>query len=115
MTDNPPSGAAEPRPQVRAMAALVDYQEGAVVSRTLIKKTAGTVTVFAFDGGQALSEHTTPYDALVQVLDGRAEVTIAGAPYAVGAGEMVILPGHVPHAVRAPERFKMVLTMIRSS
>src|SRR5512143_703277 len=94
-------GAAERGPQVQRTAALVSYQDGAVVSRTLIKKTAGTVTVFAFDQGQALSEHTTPYDALVQALDGRAEITIGGTPHALEAGDMLILPGNVPHAVRA--------------
>lgn len=115
MTDNPQPGAAEPQPQVRTMSEMVAYQEGAVVSRTLIKKTAGTVTLFAFDEGQALSEHTTPYDALVQIVDGRAEVTIAGTPHALSTGDMLIMPGNVPHGVRAPERFKMVLTMIRSA
>lgn len=104
-----------PESKVQAMATSVAYQEGAVVSRTLIKKTAGTVTVFAFDRGQALSEHTTPYDALAYVLDGRAEITIAGEPHVLATGDVLILPGNVPHAVRAVERFKMVLTMIKSS
>ncbi len=114
MAGNPPAGA-DSSPKVQSMSSLVAYQDGAVVSRTLIKKTAGTVTVFAFDQGQALSEHTTPYDALVYVLDGRAEISISGEPHAVSTGDMLILPGSIPHAVRAVERFKMVLTMIRST
>ena len=92
---------------------LVDYQEGAVVSRTLVKKDKGTVTVFAFDQDQALSEHTVPHDALVQVIDGQAEITVGGAPHAVKAGEMIMMPGNVPHAVKATDRFKMILTMLR--
>jgi quercetin dioxygenase-like cupin family protein len=92
---------------------LVDYQDGAVVSRTLVKKDKGTVTVFAFDQDQALSEHTVPHDALVQVIDGEAEITIGGTPHAVRAGEMVLMPGDVPHAVKATARFKMILTMLR--
>jgi quercetin dioxygenase-like cupin family protein len=93
---------------------LVEYQDGSVVSRTLIKKPTGTVTLFAFDEGQSLSEHTTPYDALVQVLDGSAEFRIGGEPHTVARGEAIILPAGVPHAVQARERFKMLLTMIRS-
>jgi quercetin dioxygenase-like cupin family protein len=93
---------------------LVEYQDGAVVSRTLVKKEKGTVTVFAFDRDQALSEHTVPHDALVQVVDGEAEITVGGTPHTVRAGEMILMPGNVPHAVRATERFKMILTMIRS-
>ena len=96
------------------LAALVDYQTGAVVSRTLIKKPTGTVTLFAFDRGQELSEHTAPFDALVQVLDGEAEILIAGKPLHVAAGQMVIMPANQPHAVKAPARFKMMLVMIRS-
>jgi quercetin dioxygenase-like cupin family protein len=92
---------------------LVAYQEGAVVSKTLIKKAKGTVTVFAFDHDQGLSEHSAPFAALVQVIDGEAEITISGKPYRVKAGEMIILPADQPHAVKAPTRFKMVLTMIR--
>ena len=95
------------------VAGLVDYQDGAVVSRTLVKKDKGTVTVFAFDQDQALSEHTVPHDALVQVIDGEAEITVGGTPYAVGAGEMIMMPGNVPHAVKATARFKMILTMLR--
>ena len=93
---------------------LINYQEGAIVSRTLTQKPTGTVTLFAFDRGQELSEHTTPYDALLQVLDGDAEVTIGGEPLRLVAGQMVIMPADVPHAVKAVGRFKMLLTMIRS-
>jgi quercetin dioxygenase-like cupin family protein len=100
--------------KVAAMADLVAYQEGSVVSRTIIKKPTGTVTVFAFDAGQALSEHTAPFDALVHLLDGTAEVTVSGQPHRLAAGEMLILPANQPHALKAIERFKMVLTMIRS-
>lgn len=100
--------------QVAHLAALVDYQEGAVVSRTLINRPTGTVTLFAFDAGQQLSEHTTPFDALVHVLDGEAEITISGSPLHLAAGQMVIMPAEKPHAVRAVGRLKMMLVMIRS-
>ena len=93
---------------------LIDYQEGSVVSRTIIDKKTGTVTLFAFDEDQGLSEHTAPFDALVQVLDGRAELTIGGELVRAGAGETVLMPAHVPHSLHAPEPFKMLLTMIRS-
>jgi quercetin dioxygenase-like cupin family protein len=93
---------------------LVGYQEGAVVSRTLVNQKTGTVTLFAFDAGQELSEHTTPYDALVQVLDGETEITIAGQPYHLQAGDSIIMLANDPHAVKAVTRFKMLLTMIRS-
>lgn len=93
---------------------MIDYQEGSVVSRTILDKDAGTVTLFAFDKGQGLSEHTAPYDALVSIIDGQAEITISGNPIAVKTGEMVIMPADQPHALRATERFKMLLTMIRS-
>ena len=93
---------------------LVAYQKGAIVSKTLVEKEAGTVTLFAFDQGQALSEHTAPFDALVQVTDGEAEIRIAGVPYRVGAGEMIIMPAHQSHALKALTPFKMMLTMIRS-
>ena len=96
------------------VAELVEYQDGSVVSRILIKKATGTVTLFAFDKGQSLSEHTTPYDALVQLLDGAAEFSIAGKAHPVKQGEVIILPANIPHAVQAVDRFKMVLTMIRS-
>lgn len=92
---------------------LIDYQEGAVVSRTLIDKKTGTVTVFAFDAEQGLSEHKAPFDALLNVIDGEAEVTVGGKPEVVRAGEIKLLPANVPHAVKAISKFKMVLTMIR--
>jgi quercetin dioxygenase-like cupin family protein len=92
---------------------LVDYQSGAVVSRTLVKRPTGTVTAFAFDAGEGLSEHTAPFDALVVAIDGEAEIAIAGAPHRVRAGELLRLPAHQPHAVRATARFKMLLVMIR--
>lgn len=98
----------------RPLADLVAYQEGAVVSRTLVRKETGTVTLFAFDRGQGLSEHTAPFDALVHLLEGAAEITIGGAAHRLRAGEGILMPADVPHAVGAPERFKMVLTMIRS-
>ncbi|MBD3380080.1 MAG: cupin domain-containing protein [Candidatus Omnitrophica bacterium] len=91
---------------------LIDYQEGSVVSRAIIDKES-TVTVFAFDKDQGLSEHTAPFDALVNVVDGRAEVTIAGEKHGLSAGESIIMPADVPHSVSAPERVKMVLVMIR--
>ena len=93
---------------------LAGYQEGAVVSRTLLKRAGGTITLFAFDEGQALSEHTAPFDAVAHVLEGDAETTISGTPLRVSAGEMVLMPANQPHAVQARTRFKMLLTMIRS-
>jgi quercetin dioxygenase-like cupin family protein len=95
-------------------AALVNYQDGSVVSREIVKKPAGTVTVFAFDEGQGLSEHTAPFDALVQVLEGEAEITIAGKPHRMQGGEMILMPANQPHALKALKRYKMILTMIRS-
>lgn len=99
---------------VHGLAGLVDYQDGAVVSRTLAKKDTGTMTVFAFDKGEGLSEHTAPFDATVQVLDGSVDITISGETYRVSAGEMIIMPADEPHGLKAPEKFKMLLTMIRS-
>jgi quercetin dioxygenase-like cupin family protein len=93
---------------------LVAYQEGSVVSKTLIDKKTGTVTLFAFAKGQGLSEHTAPFDAMVCVLDGVAEIAIAGNPVIVKQGEMIIMPANKPHALKAVEQFKMMLTMIRS-
>ena len=100
--------------QVSNLEDLIAYQDDSVVSRTLLKKGGGSVTVFAFDGGQSLSEHTTPYDALVCVLDGKVEVIISGKPYGLNAGQMIIMPADEPHAVRAVTRFKMLLTMLKS-
>lgn len=93
---------------------LVGYQAGSVVSRTVIDKDTGTLTLFAFDEGQGLSEHTAPFDALVHIIDGEAEVTISGKPLKLTEGEMVIMPANQPHALRAIERFKMMLVMIKS-
>jgi quercetin dioxygenase-like cupin family protein len=95
------------------LAALVSYQEGAVVSRTLVKKKACTVTAFAFDAGQSLSEHTAPFDAIVQVLDGTVELVIGGKVVEANAGQTVLMPANVPHAVNAKARFKMLLLMVR--
>jgi quercetin dioxygenase-like cupin family protein len=99
---------------VSSMAGFVEYQEGAVVSRTLIDKKAGTVTFFAFDAGQGLSEHVAPFDALVCVLDGEAQVTVSGKTAGVKAGEMVVLPVGQPHALKAAVRFKMMLVMVKA-
>jgi quercetin dioxygenase-like cupin family protein len=93
---------------------LIGYQKGSVVSQELVAKKTGTVTIFAFDQGQGLSPHSAPYDALVQVVDGKAEITIGGKKHLVNTGEMLLMPAGVPHAVKAVSRFKMVLTMIRS-
>ena len=96
------------------LADLIDYQEGSVVSRTIIDKEAGTVTLFAFDEGQGLSEHTAPYDAMVHVLAGEVNVSISGKPTVVKQGEIIIMPANKPHALTAVSKFKMLLTMIRS-
>jgi quercetin dioxygenase-like cupin family protein len=92
---------------------LVEYSEKSVVSREIVKKTNGKVTLFAFDQGEGLSEHTSPFDALVHVIEGEVEITIAGTPCRVQAGELLLMPANQPHALKAIERFKMVLTMIR--
>lgn len=93
---------------------LVDYQESSVVSRTIIDKNAGTVTIFAFDEEQGLSEHVAPFDALVYILDGEAKITISGKPLHLKESEMVIMPANEPHSLKALKKFKMVLIMIRS-
>ncbi len=100
--------------QVNNLIDSVNYQEGSVVSREIIKKPTGTITIFAFDEGQGLSEHTTPFDALVYVLDGGVEIKIAGKPYSLKQGEMIIMPANQPHALKAVKRFKMMLVMIKS-
>jgi quercetin dioxygenase-like cupin family protein len=100
--------------QAADLAGLIDYREGSVVSRTLIDKDAGTVTLFAFDEGQGLSEHTAPFGALLYVFDGEAEVTVAGKPVQVRAGMITLLPVGKPHSVKATTQFKMMLTMVRS-
>ena len=95
--------------------ALAGYQKGSIVSRTLIDKKTATVTLFSFDKGQGLSEHTAPFNAMVQVMDGEAEVTIAGESQTVKKGEMIIMPAGIPHSLRAVKRFKMILIMIRAN
>ncbi|MFC1666302.1 cupin domain-containing protein [Candidatus Omnitrophota bacterium] len=92
---------------------LVDYQDGSVVSKQVIKKDTGTVTLFSFDQGQGLSEHTAPFDALVYIFDGEAEIVIGGKPNLVKAGNMIIMPANKPHSLKATKRFKMFLVMIK--
>ncbi len=96
------------------LASLINYQDGAVVSRTLVSKPTGTVTLFAFDSGQSLSEHTTPYDAMVVMLDGEADITVSGNTVRARAGDLVMMPADSPHALAAVTPYKMMLTMIRS-
>ncbi len=96
------------------LAELVNYQSNAVVSKTIIEKKTGTVTLFAFDKGQGLSEHTAPYDAMVYVLDGSVEIKISGQSSVVNQGEFIIMPANKPHALKAIEKFKMLLIMIKS-
>jgi quercetin dioxygenase-like cupin family protein len=96
------------------LADLIDYQKGSVVSRTIIDKKVGTVTLFAFDKGEGLSEHTSPYEALIYIVDGEAEVKVAGKSSVLKAGDMIMLPANKPHALRGGQRFKMFLVMIRS-
>jgi len=103
-----------PKSQVLEMSDLAAYQEGAIVSRQITKAEAGNVTLFAFDAGQELSEHTAPFDALVHILDGSAEVSINGQPFTLQAGQAIIMPANEPHAVKAMQRFKMLLTMVRA-
>lgn len=104
----------ETQPVVETLAGMVDYQKDSVVSRTLIKKEKGTVTLFAFEKGAALSEHTTPFDALVYVVEGKAEISIAKKDYFLEAGQTIVLPANRPHAVKAATKTKMLLTMIRA-
>jgi quercetin dioxygenase-like cupin family protein len=112
-TNQPKSGAMPPAEAIR-LATLADYGEGAIVSRTLAKGQAGTLTVFAFDKGQELSEHSTPFDAYVTVLDGETLLIIGGKEVRAKAGETVRMPAHIPHAVKAPDRFKMLLVMLKN-
>lgn len=98
---------------VLALADLVAYQDGSTVSREVVKQKTGTVTVFAFDAGQGLSEHTAPFDAMVHILDGEAAITVGGVAHAVAEGQSIIMPANVPHALQAEKRFKMLLIMIR--
>jgi len=100
--------------QISSMKDMVVYQDGSIVSKEIIKKPTGTVTVFAFDQDQGLSEHTAPFDALVYVLDGETEITISGKPHHLKEGDMIIMPGGEPHSLKAVRRFKMLLVMIRS-
>ena len=93
---------------------MIEYQADSIVSRTLIDKQSGTVTLFAFGEGQGLSEHTAPFDAMVYIADGEAEVVISGSPHRLTAGQMIIMPANEPHSLKAVERFKMVLVMIKS-
>jgi quercetin dioxygenase-like cupin family protein len=96
------------------LAEMTQYQDGAVVSRTLLKNNSGTLTVFSFDAGQALSEHTVPFNAFIQVLDGEGEITVDGKTTTVKSGEIILMPGGKPHSVHAEKRFKMLLIMFRT-
>lgn len=100
--------------EVGSLNNLVDYQEGAVVSKEIIKKDTGSVTLFAFDKGQGLSEHTAPFDALVYILDGKAEISISGGQHSLKAGETIIMPANKPHSLKAVDCFKMLLVMIKA-
>lgn len=100
--------------KVFSFASSVDYAEGAIVSKTVLKKESGNISLFAFAKGEALSEHTAPFDALIQVVDGKGEIIIAGESHFLDSGQCIIMPANIPHAVKAVEKFKMVLTMIKS-
>jgi quercetin dioxygenase-like cupin family protein len=115
MTEQPRPSSEMPAASALAASDFASYQDGAVVSRVLLKRAGGTVTFFAFDAGQGLSEHTAPFDAIVHILEGEAEITIAGQTVNIVPGQMVLMPAHQPHAVAATTRFKMLLTMIRSA
>ena len=103
-----------PKSEILLLTEMVNYQEGSVVSRQVTKAEAGNVTLFAFDKDQGLSEHTAPFDALVHVIEGEAEVTISGTPYQMKTGDAIIMPANEPHALKAVQKFKMLLTMIRA-
>jgi quercetin dioxygenase-like cupin family protein len=103
-----------PKSEVLRIATMVEYQEGSVVSRQITKEEGGNVTLFSFDEGQGLSEHTAPFDALVHVLDGQAEVSISGRSFNLTAGDIIIMPANDPHAIKAITRFKMLLTMVKA-
>ena len=109
-----PTGEERVEPQAAHLANMIDYQKGSVVSQEIISKKTGTITLFAFDDGQGLSEHTAPFDAVVYLLDGEAEIRISGKPFRLSKGEMIIMPAHQPHALAALKKFKMMLVMIRS-
>ena len=104
-----------PPAEAMELASLVAYADGSIVSRTLAENSAGTLTLFAFDAGQGLSEHSAPFDAVVQVLDGQADLIIGGRNVSATAGQIVVMPADIPHAVKAPQRFKMLLTMLREN
>jgi quercetin dioxygenase-like cupin family protein len=110
---NKETGAGIPAGQVMEMASLIEYQEGSVVSRTIIDQPTGTLTLFAFAAGQGLSEHTAPFDAFVYILDGEADIVISGQSHQMRKGETIIMPANKPHALKAIENFKMLLVMIR--
>jgi len=93
----------------------IEYSDGGIVSKTVLKKESGNISLFSFDKGEALSEHTAPFDAMIQVIDGKGEVTVGGKPNILIAGQTIIMPANISHAVKAVERFKMVLTMIKSN
>jgi len=93
----------------------IEYSDGGIVSKTVLKKETGNISLFSFAKGEALSEHTAPFDAMIQIVDGRGEIIIGGKSYFLEAGQTIIMPAGIPHAVKAPEKFKMVLTMIRSN
>jgi quercetin dioxygenase-like cupin family protein len=114
MDKNGNSEKAKSAAQAMNLSGLIDYQAGSVVSRTIIDKKAGTVTLFAFDEGQGLSEHTAPFDALVYILEGEADITISGKHIQLKKSELIIMPANEPHALSAVTKFKMLLTMIRS-
>ncbi|GMV34084.1 cupin domain-containing protein [Chloroflexi bacterium CFX5] len=103
-----------PKSQVLHIAEMVNYQEGSVVSRQITKSDAGNVTLFAFDKDQGLSEHTAPFDALAHIVEGEAEIAISGAPHQLKAGDAIVMPANEPHALKAIQKFKMLLTMIRA-
>ncbi len=109
-----PGGSEMPTAEAVVLADLVNYQTGSVVSRTIVKRPTGTVTLFAFDKSEGLSEHTAAFDALAHILEGEAEIVISGKPICAKAGEAVLMPAHQPHALKATTRFKMALTMIRA-
>jgi len=114
MPQSPPKRRKIAAAKAHDLVSLADYADGSIVSRTLAENDAGTLTLFAFDAGQGLSEHSAPFDAIVQVLDGEAELTIGGKAIRAAAGQLVLMPANVPHALQAPQRFKMLLTMFRA-
>ncbi len=101
--------------KIFAIGESIEYADGSVVSKTIVKKPTGNITLFAFDKGEGLAEHSSPHEALVQLLDGKVEILIGGNPYHLTSGQAIILPANIPHALKATERFKMMLTMIKAS